>query len=462
MYVCIGLRRRREEAIAVLPQHQEVRQPFRAIASPSWHRKLRLKRAKARASVRLGLPVSRLQRDLLSRHHGTDPHFRALLRGFPVRMGRGSKQGSQQGGQQWRQGEHGYRVWPGAYSPQQPQARDKRPWRSDVSRPTTSFPSYASVSLPVEKTAPTRNPSERSGGRAGNTSATPAIQTALNHTRKAEGKVNRLRDALQESGLLWQEYEAQMKEAFRKERVRFAKDRERLEKEILEAEEAQELARQGLRDAFFGAQRSTGSADVSMLEGPDADQVFEQWTREDEGAADGVLQRALAPRDHTPNRATATAPRTPPGGAPPAPVIPLMSGTPTAVTDPYYNSMSPVMTPAAIQHYLQQQMMQSQISVAPPGLAPIIEAPAAVTAAVPPEVPAPGPLGEGPEEGYGKSPTLHDRVQRRRAMEPFGGGRGPAPAGAPDSLPPDARLPTNIRIVEDDDELNRADESDLS
>ena len=378
-------------------------------------------------------------------------------------MGRGGRQGGQQGSQPWRSGDNGYRIWPGAYSPSQQAAWDKKPWRGDNPKAGAAFPSYASVSLPADRGAAPRDPATRAEDRMARSSTTPAIQTALNHTRKAEGKVVRLKNALEDSGLLWKEYEAQMKEAFRRERARFAKDRERLEREIQDAEEAQEAARQGLRDAFYGAQRGDATGDVPMQEGPDADQVFEEWAHEDEGAANATIRRALAPALATPTRPVAPAPRTPQERGPGISSGAMSMGTPVAVNDPYYTAMSPVMTPAAIQQHL-RQFMNGQIPVAPPGLTPVNEA-GVPPAFVPNVAPAPAPDGGVPvpsgaptDEGYGKSPTLQDRVQRRRALEPFGGTAGP-PAAAETGQGP--RIPTGFRILEDDDELDQVDNADL-
>ena len=190
-----------------------------------------------------------------------------------------------------------------------------------------------------------------------------------------------------------------------------------------------------------------------MLEGPDADQVFEEWAREDDGAANAMLRRALAPAMTTPNRPTNAAPRSPQVGAPGLTPGAVPLGTPIAVNDPYYTTMSPAMTPAALQQQLQQEMMHGQIPVMPPGLTPIYEAPAPhahATAPAPPLAPEAGvPIsaGEHAEEGYGKSPTLQDRVQRRRALEPFGGSRGPASGTEADPTGQGPRLAAGIRIV---------------
>ena len=463
------------EAIAVAPSTNTVRQgsPVAIAKSPSWHRRLRKRRSTVRALLRKGLnPSKRKLRDLAV-HHGTAPHTAALL----SRMGRGGKFGQQP----WQQGDRGYRVWPGAYSPQQPAAKDKRPWRSEHHRAAPAFPSYASVTIPTDKPTAAGTAPDRVGGRTSST--TPAIQAALNQTRKAENRVTRLHDALAESGKLWEEHQTQMKEAFRVERLRFAKDKDKLAKAIQEAEEAQEVARQNLRDVFAGSQGIAETGDVAM-EGPDADQVFSDWLREEAGDDDAMIRRALAPAMPTPSRPTRTMSRTPAQGISQATAAPpglAMAPTPPAMTDPYYNAMSPTMVPAG----LYPQACMGQAPMIPAGATgPFLQPHFAMLGAT---GPAPGPVlaasdgaapsnlapptsGEPVADGYGRSPTLQDRVTRRRAMEPFGGSRNPP------ALPEEgARIdtagpvmgparPGNVPILEDDDEdeLIQTGGSDLS
>ena len=463
IYIYIRAQNTPTEAIAVAPGTKTVRQgsPVVIAKSPSWHRRLRKRRSAARALLRKGLnPSKRRLRDLAV-HHGTAPHTSGLL----SRMGRGGKSGQQP----WQQGDRGYRVWPGAYSPQQYAAKDKRPWRSENTRAAPTFPSYASVTVPTDKPLATGSATDRAGGRTSST--TPAIQAALNQTRKAENRVIRLHDALAESGKLWEEYQAQMKEAFRLERLRFAKDKDKLAKAILEAEEAQEAARQNLRNVFAGSQGIAETGDVTM-DGPDADQVFSEWLREEAGDDDAMIRRALAPASQTPNRGARPAQRTPtpgPGQAVMAPPGLAIAPTPPAMTDPYYNAMSPTMVPAGLYPhaymgqapmipagatgaFLQPHLAMMGATGPAAGLVP-----ATAEGAAPPN-PAPPSSGEPVAEGYGRSPTLQDRVARRKAMEPFGGSRHPPAVpdeGATTDTAGPATGPTrpgSVPIVEDDDE----------
>ncbi|CAE7239957.1 unnamed protein product [Symbiodinium sp. CCMP2456] len=344
-------------------------------------------------------------------------------------MGRGSKQGQQQG-QPWNSG--GYRVWPGAYSPHGGSGvKDKqRPWNQGTQRAEPVFPTYASVNLPADRP-----------------------NAALNVTRKAEQKVLKLREAHKAAGVKWSEFEAKMKEAFRRERSRFSRDLERLGKEILEAEEAQEIARMGLRAAFCGESQlpSHSNGDADMSGGPDVEEVFAEWAREDSSATDAMVRRALGASLVTPTRPTAAAPRTPlqdRASVPPG----LSTADPgVAAFDPY----SYVPSPAAIPPGNGFSGNASQ----PPMVRPIVERPA-IAPTPPPAEPPPGP--DTMQESYGKSPSLQERLLRRRALEPFGTGRhaqthaGGAVTSAPDTM---ANLHGGlgshpVRIVNDDDEFS--------
>ncbi|CAE7641216.1 unnamed protein product [Symbiodinium sp. CCMP2456] len=291
-------------------------------------------------------------------------------------------------------------------------------------------------------------------------STTPAIQAALNVTRKAEQKVLKLREAHKAAGVKWSEFEAKMKEAFRRERSRFSRDLERLDKEILEAEEAQELARMGLRAAFVGESRPVHpSGDVDMSGGPDVEAVFAEWAREDSSATDAMVRRALGASLVTPTRPTTAAPRTPHQERAVGPPGLVAADAGVAAFDPYSYVPSPVATPPGTG--LPGNACQ------PPMIRPSAERPA-VAPTPPPSEPPPGP--DAAPEAYGKSPTLQERLHRRRALEPFGMGR-PAqafPEGMVSSgLDPAATLQGgsglhSVRIVNDDDELRLEAASSLT
>ena len=145
--------------------------------------------------------------------------------------------------------------------------------------------------------------------------------------------------------------------------------------------------------------------DVAMEDVPSADAVFDSWATEERTDSMAVLRRALA-SDITPVRPTAAAPRTP---TLPSSML-AMSATPPAIVDPYQAARTPVAS-------------------ARPGLpSPGVPLQAPVDPGQPP-----GPVGLTSEPlpahdsavptGYGPSPPLHDRLTRRRALEPFGRAR---------------------------------------
>ena len=381
-------------------------------------------------------------------------------------MGRGNKHQPQ-----WPSPSSNVRVWPGAYSPQAYASRDKQPpWKAENARQGPVFPTYSSVSIPQDKAA-TGAQQDRAGGASARSSTTPVIQAALNQTRRAENRVARLHEAYKQSGVQWAEYEVKMKEAYKRERARFARDQEKILKEIASAEEAQDLARQGLRDAFISGQASlAATADVEMIDGPTPDQVFSGWAQEELTATDALVQRALTAPALTPQRVAHAIPRTPvmaTSHAPPG--LPSPGSIPTAF-DPYLMMASPAGPPTGTHVHGQAPLMPAVFEEPPPTFSagPPNAAVISTTSGTLPGTAPPDPA----QEAYGKSPTLAEKVQRRRALEPFGGARASPPsigpvdgegalphAGSAASAP---SLSRPIRIVQDDnaseDEITRAEE----
>ena len=326
------------------------------------------------------------------------------------------------------------------------------------------------MSIPQDKAA-TGAQQDRAGGASARSSTTPVIQAALNQTRRAENRVARLHEAYKQSGVQWAEYEVKMKEAYKRERARFARDQEKILKEIASAEEAQDLARQGLRDAFISGQASlAATADVEMIDGPTPDQVFSGWAQEELTATDALVQRALTAPALTPQRVAHAIPRTPvmaTSHAPPG--LPSPGSIPTAF-DPYLMMASPAGPPTGTHVHGQAPLMPAVFEEPPPTFSagPPNAAVISTTSGTLPGTAPPDPA----QEAYGKSPTLAEKVQRRRALEPFGGARASPPsigpvdgegalphAGSAASAP---SLSRPIRIVQDDnaseDEITRAEE----
>ncbi|CAE7947247.1 Gm166 [Symbiodinium sp. KB8] len=373
---------------------------------------LRARRSVARRHYRSGTVVPWKLRQVLLSHHATSHLQRRRLQ----EMGRG------RGANRPFKAEvgNGFNVWRGAWSPAQ-----QAPWQQGPQRQQQgSIPGYMSVQLEADTT------SLGSQGRSlvpvedGDSSLVPTVQSALNQTRKAEGKVLKLRRSLVERSAKFKEWEAKMMASYQRERLKFAKDTERLQREVAEAEQEQTEARAALRAMAYsdmGGSRDK-ERDVDM---PPVENVFAAWASAEERGNMDVLQRALA-ADVTPTRSAPAIPRTPPAAADPY----LMAGTPVA----------PPGLPAP------GTFLQAPV---PPHSAPT-EAPA--LRGVPLEYPA------DPNANYGPSPTLQDKLKRRRAMEPFGGGVASKAAGSGPDLATltlaeaQAALARGrrIRIVEDD------------
>ncbi|CAE7817440.1 unnamed protein product [Symbiodinium sp. CCMP2592] len=315
-------------------------------------------------------------------------------------MGRGSKNQ-----QPWVDG-NGYRVWPGAYSPRQP------PWRGEGHKGHTAkaaFPTYASVPIAKAKAAaPAESSTSTALVAAGST--TPTLQAALNHTRKAELRVCKLRDTHKAAGEQWDAFHAQMKEAFKTERQRFLKDQARLQEELAAAEAAQEAARTALRRAWTGEGAGAGAPGPPADDDMDTDELFAGWVVEEQSTADAV---PMAQSVVTPVRAPTAAPRTP---------------------QPHFGHTAPGASPLAGVVMALCWWGAPGLSVAP-ATGPVVHVPEGLGAP-----PASGTVGhvQGADPGsfatttgdhYGPSPPNRDKQKRRSALAPFGIPRDPPEPG---------------------------------
>ncbi|CAE7949191.1 unnamed protein product [Symbiodinium sp. KB8] len=239
-------------------------------------------------------------------------------------MGRGQRGG---GGGQWSGDGKSWHYWAGAFSP---------PWRREsTNQPQprkhgqAAFPSYSGINLPAAPSQP-RVRQEEEGGLN-------SVQSALNAARKAESRVAKLHAAHETANLQWTEYEKQAKASFQKERKRYLQDLEKIERDALEAEEAQAAARLRVREVVLGERRAIAAARTGPASEEQVSAIFEEWASEEGQDMDGVLQRALhsavssAAPLRSPLRATTAAPRSParrssvsatPGSAVPAQVDP--------------------------------------------------------------------------------------------------------------------------------------------
>ena len=142
------------------------------------------------------------------------------------------------------------------------------------------------------------------------------MQTALNVARKAETRVSKLHEAYEKAQEQWVAHEQLAKLNFQKERRRYMRDLERIEKEALEAEDQQEQTRATVRQiALREAQAHQGPVlKAATTADPQVAALFKSWAGEDGAALAGVLPRAFQAKSDaptTPARTTAAPPRTP-------------------------------------------------------------------------------------------------------------------------------------------------------
>ena len=149
-------------------------------SSPNWHRRLRAKRSSARHYYRTGAVVPWKLRQLLQSHHATSrPQQRRLQE-----MGRG------RGANRPYKAEvgNGFNVWRGAWSPAQ-----QAPWKQGPARQQQgSIPGYMSVQLESDMASFGSQGRPSAPIEDGDSSLVPTVQSALNQTRKAEGKATAL------------------------------------------------------------------------------------------------------------------------------------------------------------------------------------------------------------------------------------------------------------------------------
>ena len=269
--------------------------------SPTWHRRARRTRSKARSRCRLlrslWLPLRGRDLARLASHHSSP---------FPTLMGKPKEWKGHGGVKSWEQAsERSWSIWPGAYSPQ-------APWRPKGGKGMTrdqGIPGYA-TRKPQEE-PPQSTALISAGGTSVKEGLVPTIQHALNCTRKAEAKVKKIQDDKEKHIQMWKTWEADMKAAWLREKKRFAAESERLEREAAESLQAQEDARCNLRAAFEGCY-SNDAAATKAMEVEDADNNAEWeammagWNQEAQPDWGSVLQRGVR-RQHTGETTTAPA-----------------------------------------------------------------------------------------------------------------------------------------------------------
>ena len=307
------------------------------------------------------------------------------------------------------------------------------------------------------------------------------LQSVLTKARRAELRVKKLgqeREGLQRK---WEKFNEELKATFVKEKNKFHREVERNEKEMEAALQGQEVARQTVVQVAIGQPVVTDSRKTDEAATANWEAMTQQWEREGDDM-DGVLQRALGGTAHTPPQSRARRPRSPlldgssPRGAEAANsrgAVPMETEnlatynqmSPGFVrNDPYMTSpgASSVAGPLAAARATTTEFPSNHApppglppqeggeigSTMPPGTPPRV-APASI--ATPPKTDRPASVGAPPLAEM----LSAKRVERRSALEPFGGKQA-RDAGHVRPPDPQAGERTSGAFVDDDnDELDR-------
>eukprot|EP00439_Symbiodinium_sp_Y106_P020910 s5965_g2.t1 len=324
-------------------------------------------------------------------------------------------------GQEWAMDSNGkWRLWHGTYSPSASSW-----WHSNPkAKAKAAFPSYNALTPQASVAA---GAGSLPGQGADSGGLVTDMQAALNVARKAEIRVAKLHSAYEAAQEQWAAYDKAAKENYQKERRRFQKDLERIEKEALDAEAHQQRSRDMVLRIANGHPPEEPASRSAVGLDKHVEELFDAWAEEDGHDLDGVLRRAM----HSQGAAPIT-PATGRSSAPMTPVLPGRPGTPLATADPYLGAPADAFS-ASPPRTLPVQ--SGPLHNAPPGLSPL-------TGQLPKH---PGqrdkslarvPTGEGPprtsikEATKAKAPpatghvTLEEKLQERRAMRsalrPFG------------------------------------------
>ena len=162
-------------------------------------------------------------------------------------------------------------------------------WHSPGRREVPSFPAYDFRRPQDSWEVPTgheENPRMDSWNQQ--------LQSGLNGTRKAENRVASLQAQIKERRKQWEDWIEKMKAAWHREKTRHAKEQDRLNTELEKALQAQEEARQALREVA----RTMGTGQLATpAEAPgeaEWNAMLREWRSEiQESGADAVLRRAL-------------------------------------------------------------------------------------------------------------------------------------------------------------------------
>ena len=191
--------------------------------SPAWHRRLRRKRAAARARIRSARSTHQEPQvsDLvfLSRHH-TRPAFRELRHPMGKRGGWDGQQYGQGYGRYSSQGAYYEKDW-------HAKGHGKRQGKeAKTETPRASFPSYEMMSVQGDRSGQGRRALRASGSRveteemgdarSDTSDLTKFVQKLVNVIRRSDGKLRKCEKDQVEAEAQWQEYQKGLQRAFMK------------------------------------------------------------------------------------------------------------------------------------------------------------------------------------------------------------------------------------------------------
>ncbi|CAE7666404.1 unnamed protein product [Symbiodinium sp. CCMP2456] len=306
------------------------------------------------------------------------------------RGGRGGKTWSSQGSDSGGAGARNWQVWHGA-SP------TVAPWRTRP-EPKASFPAYNSRPAPTDVEEGPERPGPREDG------GLSSFQALLNIARKAENKVSKTQAAIERGKRQYASFQKDLRTTYLKEKERFAKDQERMQRELEEALHIQQQARMDVQRAVL-----PNTAPAAIQPDPaekEWDRLTREWEQELEYGNEEVLRRALTARAaeafRTPVRTPVIPDRSP---------LPRSAATARGLIEPMETEVGPISPLCAADPYL---VPQGPVAPSPGALAGSLEE--MTLGMTPGDVKQDSrPTGPAAELVAGK--TLGEKLEERRAAE---------------------------------------------
>ena len=200
------------------------------------------------------------------------------------------------------QGNAYWQLWHGARSP-----KASAPWRP-APKAKSAFPTYDARPLP----GTSQQPGMGGPQAARDTSGLNLFQAALNSARKAEGKVNRVQNAIEKSRAQYAEFQKDLRNSYLKEKERFNPDQDRLQRELSEALKGQQQARSEVKRVALEEQQAFVAAPTTAV--LEWEGLTAEWEQEIVDGNEEVFRRALAANMEayrTPTRSSGTPGRSP-------------------------------------------------------------------------------------------------------------------------------------------------------